>query len=67
MQELRKEKGYTQTELSQLADVSIQTIQRLESAKGQTIDVYVSVGLKVARALNTTVEELFKIDKENLL
>lgn len=67
VQEFRKEKGYTQTELAQLADVSIQTIQRLESTKGQTIDVYISVGLKIARALNTTVEEIFKIEKEEIV
>ena len=40
--------------------MSFNTIQKLESAKGVNADAYVSVALKLAKALGTTVEELFK-------
>lgn len=62
VQEYRKEQGYTQFELAQVSKVSFNTIQKLESAKGINSDAYVSVALKLAKALGTTVEELFKFE-----
>ena len=60
VQEYRNKQGYTQFELAQVSKVSFNTIQKLESTKGINADAYVSVALKLAKALNTTVEELFK-------
>ena len=62
VQEYRKEQGYTQFELAQVSEVSYNTIQKLESAKGIDADTYVSVALKLAKVLGTTVEELFKFE-----
>ena len=62
VQEHRKRQGYTQFELAQVSKVSFKTIQKLESTKGINADAYVSVALKLAKALGTTVEELFKYD-----
>ena len=60
VQEYRNKQGYTQFELAEASKVSFNTIQKLESAKGIKSDTYVSVALKLAKALGTTVEELFK-------
>ena len=60
VQEHRKRQGYTQFELAEISKVPFNTIQKLESTKGINADAYVSVALKLARALGTTVEELFK-------
>jgi DNA-binding XRE family transcriptional regulator len=60
VQEYRNKQGYTQFELAEVSKVSFNTIQKLESAKGINSDAYVSVALKLAKALETTVEELFK-------
>ena len=62
VQEYRNKQGYTQFELAEVSKVSFNTIQKLESAKGIIADAYVSVVLKLAKALTTTVEELFKFD-----
>ena len=62
VQEYRKEQGYTQFELAQVSKVSFNTIQKLESAKGINSDAYVSVALKLVKALGITVEELFKFE-----
>jgi DNA-binding XRE family transcriptional regulator len=60
VQEYRNKQGYTQFEIAEVSKVSFNTIQKLESAKGINSDAYVSVALKLAKALETTVEELFK-------
>ena len=62
VQEYRKEQGYTQFELAEASKVSFNTIQKLESAKGINSDAYVSVALKLVKALGITVEELFKFE-----
>ena len=62
VQEYGKEQVYTQFELAQVSKVSFNTIQKLEGTKGIHSDAYVSVALKLARALGITVEELFKFD-----
>ena len=62
VQEYRNKQGYTQFELAQVSKVSFNTIQKLESAKGINSDAYVSVALKLVKALGITVEELFKFD-----
>ena len=67
VQEYRNKQGYTQFELAEVSKVSFNTIQKLESAKGINSDAYVSVALKLAKALGTTVEELFKYDKEKVM
>ena len=60
IQEFRKKQKYTQFELAEVSKVAFSTIQKLESTKGKQVDAYVSVALKLAKALGTTVEELFK-------
>jgi DNA-binding XRE family transcriptional regulator len=62
VQEYRNKQGYTQFELAEVSKVSFNTIQKLESAKGINADAYVSVALKLAKALGITVEELFKFE-----
>lgn len=59
----RLEKGLTQMELRDKTKTSIQTIVNIE--KGKTIDgVRVGTLKKLAKALDTTVQELFFSDEE---
>lgn len=53
---LRTKSNLTQLQLAKLTDSSRRTIQNIES--GQTIP-NVGLALKIAKVLNTTVEDLF--------
>ena len=55
---LRNEAGLSQTQLADKSKVHINTIIRIE--KG--IDTKVSIVLNICKALNTTINELFKQD-----
>ena len=58
LEELRKSSGLTQQELSESAEVSRKSINAIENG------VYVPstvLALKIAKTLNCTVEELFKL------
>ena len=58
LEELRKAAGLTQQELSESAEVSRKSINAIENG------IYVPstvLALKIAKTLNCTVEELFKL------
>jgi len=58
LEELRKDAGLTQQELSESAEVSRKSINAIENG------VYVPstvLALKIAKTLNCTVEDLFKL------
>ncbi|MDA8526429.1 helix-turn-helix transcriptional regulator [Gammaproteobacteria bacterium] len=58
LEDLRKSSGLTQQELSESAEVSRKSINAIENG------VYVPstvLALKIAKTLNCTVEELFKL------
>ena len=58
LEELRKSSGLTQQELSESAEVSRKSINAIENG------IYVPstvLALKIAKTLNCTVEELFKL------
>ena len=58
--ELRKSAGFTQQELSESAEVSRKSINAIENG------IYVPstvLALKIAKTLNCSVEDLFKLPK----
>ena len=58
LEQLRKTAGLTQQELSESADVSRKSINAIENG------IYVPstvLGLKIAKTLDCTVEDLFKL------
>ena len=58
LEDLRKSSGLTQQELSESAEVSIKSINAIENG------IYVPstvLALKIAKTLNCTVEEIFKL------
>lgn len=58
LEQLRKAAGLTQQELSESADVSRKSINAIENG------IYVPstvLGLKIAKTLDCTVEDLFKL------
>ena len=60
LQQLRKERGYTQQDLCSLSGVAISTIQKLESGVNDIKNANVSIVMALARALNISVEELIR-------
>ena len=60
LQQIRKDKGYTQQDLCNLSGVSISTIQKLETGVNKIENSNVSIIMAIARALNISVEELIK-------
>lgn len=59
IKELRKKGGYRQEDLAEALGVSRQTIIAIENNK---YNPTLELAMKVARQLNTTVEELFELD-----
>jgi transcriptional regulator with XRE-family HTH domain len=57
IQRLREARGWSQQELAKRARISREYLARLETGRQ---DPRVSVLLKVARALNTTIDDLVK-------
>ena len=55
---LRQEKGFSQEKLSKLADVSLNTIFKIETE--ETPNPTIETVQKIARALGVGVEELLK-------
>ena len=60
---IRRVRRMTQAELAELVDVSRQTIIAVE--RGDYAPS-VFLALRIARALDTTVEQLFRIDDEHV-
>jgi len=58
LKKLRKKKGFSQEKLARLADISLNTLTKIESgfAKKPTIQTVV----KLAKALEVHIEELLK-------
>lgn len=56
MEELRKDKGWTKTELSKRANMPISTVNFLEN--GYVKDPRLSTLLKLSRALGCTIDDL---------
>lgn len=59
IKELRKEKGYRQEDLATALNVSRQTIIAIENDR---YNPTLELAMKLAKYLNTTVEELFILD-----
>lgn len=57
LRELRGEKGWSQARLAELADVSRQTIQALESGK---YDPSLPLAFTLAKLFNCRIEDIFK-------
>ena len=58
IKQLRKAKGYRQEDLAEALDVSRQTIIAIENNK---YNPTLELAMRLARYLNTTVEELFEL------
>lgn len=58
---LRRSMGYRQEDLAALAGVSRQTIIAIENNK---YDPSLALAMRLARCLQTTVEELFQLEDE---
>lgn len=56
---LRKEKNITQEQLAEMADLSISYVKQIESQKDYK-NLTLTTMLKLAKALNTTISNLFK-------
>mgnify|MGYP000947693027 FL=1 len=61
IKELRKELGYRQEDLAELAKVTRQTIIAVENNK---YNPSLELGMKLAKLLQTRVEDLFFLDEE---
>ena len=59
IKELRKAKGYRQEDLAEALGVSRQTVIAIENNK---YNPTLELAMKMARHLNTTVEELFQLE-----
>lgn len=59
IKELRKAMGYRQEDLAEVLNVSRQTIIAIENNK---YNPTLELAMKMARQLNTTVEELFELE-----
>ena len=62
LKQVRKTAGLTQAQLAQLTGVSRQTVIATERGD-YAPSVYLA--LRIARALNTTVEEIFSLQEES--
>lgn len=60
--EIRKEKGYNQSELGEMVGVSRQTISLIERGD---YNPSVMVSLKLARVFGVMVEDIFILEKED--
>lgn len=64
IQELRKERGMTQQELSVAAGVKISTLQKIERAQSLPLGTSVEVAVRLARVLGCSVEDLVELETE---
>ena len=60
--EIRKEQNLSQRALANIIKIPYQSLQRYEKS---AVVPSVDVALRLARALNTTVEELFVLEDED--
>lgn len=59
LSKIRKNKGYTQSKLAEISGVNIRMIQKYESGERDFKKALVQTALKIADALEVTVDELF--------
>lgn len=64
IQELRKERKITQSELADAVDVTRQTIISLENGK---YNASLLLAYKIAKYFNVTIEEMFMFDEEDIV
>lgn len=62
LKEYRKTRGITQKKLSIRCGISVVTLSKIETIKNY--DVSKNTMIKIAKALDTTVQELFFTDEE---
>lgn len=62
IKDMRKTRGITQTELAEQADISIDTVIRVESGKSMSMDTF----CKISRALGTSPAYMLCGDKEHM-
>lgn len=65
LSELRNRLGKTQQEVANEAEISLRQYQRLEAGKSLVDKMSVSAGIRLAEALNTTVEKLVTCEGSN--
>lgn len=65
LSELRNRLGKTQQEVANEAEISLRQYQRLEAGKSLVDKMAVSAGIRLAEALNTTVEKLVTCEGSN--
>lgn len=65
LSELRNKLGKTQQEVANEAEISLRQYQRLEAGKSLVDKMAVSAGIRLAEALNTTVEKLVTCEGSN--
>lgn len=58
LSELRKATGMTQAQLSRVSGVNLTTLQKLENGTNRLLGARTEITLKLAKALNVTVEHL---------
>ena len=58
LSELRNRLGKTQQEVANEAEISLRQYQRLEAGKSPVDKMAISAGLRLAKALNTTIEKI---------
>ncbi|WP_058306223.1 helix-turn-helix transcriptional regulator [Gracilibacillus massiliensis] len=63
MKQLRKEQGISQEKMADMLDVSRQTIISIEREK---YNPSLPLAIQIARCFNSTVEEVFILEKEDL-
>ena len=63
---LRREAGLTQTELSKRSGVNLSTLQKLENGTNRILGARTDINIKIAAALNTTIDNLICIDNNDI-
>ena len=63
MKQLRLAKGLTQKELADIAGVNIRSLQKYDNEERDLGGAAAYTVVKIARALDTTVEDILLIDK----
>lgn len=64
IQERRKERNMTQEQLANKAGVKLSTLQKIERYDTLPLGTTVEVGMKLARALDTQLDKLIRIEEE---
>lgn len=63
LQKTRNAKGLSQSQLAKASGVSVRTLQNYEIGRRELSKAPAEIVLKLAKALDSTVEELIEIEK----